>query len=640
MIATETQTQPEKYEYNAEVKQLLHILVYSLYTNREIFLRELVSNASDALDKARHEELVNENVLERGKPLEIHIDFNEGDKILTISDNGIGLTHQEAIANLGTLGKSGSLEFIKKLTEEAQKNINIIGQFGVGFYSAFMAGKELRVISKSYIAEEPAVEWRSDGSGTFEILPSDRTNRGATVEIHLKDDAVEFARKERITEIINKYSSFVAFPIFLAGKRINEVSALWARPKNELKEEDYVGFYKFLTKAGDDPMIHIHYSADAPIQIHALLYVPKKNMELAGFGKIEHGLGLFSKKISIQTECKDLLPDYLRFVRGVVDSEDLPLNVSRETIQENALFNKIKSNVVGKFLGYLKSIADTDKENYEKFWREYGRILKEGIHTDFGNQDKLALLLRYNSSTCKEAEELVSFKEYVDRMPEGQKEIYYLCGTNRKALEMSPHIEIFKKKNIEVLYLLEPMDEYLLSGLREFEGKPIKSIDQAELDLLKDLKEKEGAAKETIADEAKLNKLLKHFKKVLGAKVSDVKESKRLSDSPCCVLSSDGASASIQKLMKMVNQDFESSPKIFELNPKHHLIKNLTEILETSKNTDVVDACCLQLFDNALMMDDLISNPREMVPRLNEMMEKSTDLILDKFGRSSIIIAP
>jgi molecular chaperone HtpG len=640
LTTAEVKTQPEKYEYNAEVKQLLHILVYSLYTNREIFLRELVSNASDALDKARHEELVNENVLERGKPLEIHIDFNEGDKILTISDNGIGLTHQEAIANLGTLGKSGSLEFIKKLTEEAQKNINIIGQFGVGFYSAFMAGKELRVISKSYIAEEPAVEWRSDGSGTFEILPSDRTNRGTTVEIHLKDDAVEFARKERITEIINKYSSFVAFPIFLGGKRLNEVSALWARPKNELKEEDYVGFYKFLTKAGDDPMIHIHYSADAPIQIHALLYVPKKNMELAGFGKIEHGLGLFSKKISIQTECKDLLPDYLRFVRGVVDSEDLPLNVSRETIQENALFNKIKSNVVGKFLGYLKKIADTDKENYEKFWREYGRILKEGIHTDFGNQDKLALLLRYNSSTCKEAEELVSFKEYVDRMPEGQKEIYYLCGTNRKALEMSPHIEIFKKKNIEVLYLLEPMDEYLLSGLREFEGKPIKSIDQVELDLLKDLKEEEGAAKETIADEAKLNKLLKHFKKVLGAKVSDVKESKRLSDSPCCVLSSDGASASIQKLMKMVNQDFESSPKVFELNPKHHLIKNLTEILETNKNTDVVDACCLQLFDNALMMDDLISNPREMVPRLNEMMEKSTDLILDKFGRSSIIIAP
>lgn len=640
MSATETRTQPEKYEYNAEVKQLLHILVYSLYTNREIFLRELVSNASDALDKVRHEELVNENVLDRGKGLEIHIDFNEGDKILTISDNGIGLTHQEAIANLGTLGKSGSLEFIKKLTEEARKNINIIGQFGVGFYSAFMVGKELRVITKSYIQEEPALEWRSDGSGTFEILPSSRKNRGTTVEVHLKDDAVEFAGKDKIKEVINKYSSFVAFPIFLAGKRINEVSALWARPKSELKKDDYVGFYKFLTNAGDDPMFHIHYSADAPIQIHALLYVPKKNFELAGFGKIAHGLGLFSKKISIQTECKDLLPDYLRFVRGVVDSEDLPLNVSRETIQENALFNKIKSNVVGKFLGHLQKMAESEKDEYGKFWKEYGRILKEGIHTDFANRDKLALLLRYNSSACKDAEELTSLKEYVGRMPEGQKEIYYLCGTNRKALEMSPHIEIFKKKKIEVLFLLEPLDEYLLSGLREFEGKSVKSIDQADLDLLKDLKDEEGAAKETIVEEARLDKLLKHFKKVLGSKVSDVKESKRLSDSPCCVLSSDGASASIQKMMKLVNQDFESGPKLFELNPKHHLIKNLAEILETGKNTDVVDACCLQLFDNALMMDDLISNPREMVPRLNEMMEKSTDLILDKFGRGSIIITP
>ncbi len=638
-MSTATETQPETFTYNAEVKQLLHLLIHSLYTNREIFLRELVSNAADALDKARHEELVTEDILDKGKDLEIHIDFNESDKIITISDNGIGLTRQEVIDNLGTLGKSGSTDFIKKLTEEAKKNVNIIGQFGVGFYSAFMAGKEIRIETKSYIPDEPAVAWKSDGAGSFELSPSDRKNRGTTIEIHLKDDALEFSRKERIEGIINKHSNFVTYPIFLGGKRLNEVSAVWARSKNDLKKEDYTGFYKYLTNSSEDPMCHIHYSADAPIQIHALLYIPKKNHELNGFGKIEHGLGLFSKKISIQSECKDLLPDYLRFVRGVVDSEDLPLNVSRETIQENALFGKIKSNVANKVIGHLRKMAKDNKTEYETFWKEFGRNIKEGMHGDWENKEKLTELLRFNSSACKDSDELISLKDYVDRMAEGQKEIYYICGANRKSVDMSPHLEIFKKKKMEVLFMLDPIDEYLLTGLNEYDKKPIKSIDQADLDLIKDLKEEESE-KQPIAEKAKFEKLLDTFKRVLGSKVTDVKESKRLTESPTCIINEGGASANIQKLMKMVNQDFQTGPKILEVNPKHSLIINMAEIVETGKNMEVVDQCCLQLYDNSLIMDDLIANPREMVPRLNDMMEQSTGLILDKFGKSSIIISP
>jgi len=359
---------------------------------------------------------------------------------------------------------------------------------------------------------------------------------------------------------------------------------------------------------------------------------------MVGFGKIEHGLGLFSRKISIQNECRDLLPDYLRFVRGVVDSEDLPLNVSRENIQENALFNKIKSNVVNKILGLLLTISEKDPRAYERFWREYGRIIKEGVNADWGNRDKLTRLLRFNSSASVDAGDLISLKDYVERMPEGQKEIYYICGANRKSIEMSPHLEIFKKKKAEVLFMLDPLDEYLLSELREYDKKPIKSIDQADLDLVKDLADDAKSDKQPIAERARLEKFLKYFRRALGPRVSEVKESRRLTESPCLIVNADGASANIQKLMKMVNQDYQAGPKRLEVNPNHPLIRNLSEIFETGKNTDVVDQCCQQLFDNALIMDDLIANPREMVPRLNNMMEKSTDLILDKFGRSSIIL--
>jgi len=642
MSTTETEKiETESHEFQAEIKQLLHILVYSLYTHKEIFIRELISNASDALDKLHYEELVNENVLDKGKDLEIHIDLDEKKKLLTISDNGLGMTRSELIQNIGTLGKSGSVDFIKKLTEEAKKDVNIIGQFGVGFYSSFMAASEVRVITKSCVGDEPACEWKSDGSGSYTISESERKERGTTIELTLKEDSSEFAVKDTVEGIIKKYSNFVNYPIFVDKKRVNEVSAIWAKSKSELKDEDYAEFYKYLTNASEKPLIHIHYSVDAPIDIKALMYVPEKNMELIGFGRVEHSLNLYSKKILIQSECKELLPEYLRFLRGVVDSEDLPLNVSRETIQEDILFQKIKSNVVGKFISHLSTVARKEPKEYERFWKEFGRNIKEGVGKDWENREKLSHLLRFNSSTCGNSEELVSLKEYMERMKEGQTEIFFISGSNRDSIEKSPHMEIFKKNDIEVIYMLDRVDEYLLSGFAEYEKTPMKSIDQADLDFIKDVEKKEPEESKSVSDQSKIDKLLERFRNALGARVKEVKESKRLTDSPCCIINPEGGgTANIQKLMGMMNKGFTMGPKIFEINPNNNLIKNLAEICETEKNLEEVDACGLQLFDNALMLDDLMSDPKEMVPRLNSMMERSTDVLLDKFGKSSVIITP
>lgn len=631
----------EKHEFQAEVKQLLHILVYSLYTHKEIFVRELISNCSDALDKVRHEELLKDDILDKGQPLEIHLEVNEKKKTLTISDNGIGMTREELIANIGTLGKSGSIDFIKKLTEEAKKDVNIIGQFGVGFYSTFMAASEVKVTSKSYIKEDSAWEWQSDGTGSYTITKSKRKKRGTTIEITLKKDSGEFADKKELDRIVKKYSNFVNYPISLDNKRINDVEAIWAKTASELKEEDYNGFYKYLTNGQENPLLHIHYSVDAPIDIKSLMFVPEKNLELAGFGRKEHSLNLYSKKILIQNECKELLPEYLRFIRGVVDSEDLPLNVSRETIQENALFNKIKSNIVSKFLNCLSSLAKKNTEKYKTFWVQYGRNIKEGMGKDWANKEKLSHLLRFNSSACKSSDDLMSLKEYMERMKEGQKEIFYFSGADRETIEKSPHMEIFKKHKIEVIYMLDTIDEYLLSGFNEYEKTPLKSIDQANLDFIKDIEKKEPAENKSVKEQSQLDKLLEQFKTVLGDKVSEVKESKRLTDSPCCVVNPEGVgSANLQKLMKVVNKDFSIGPKILEINPNHPILKNLLAIYDTKKNQDVVDKCCQQLFDNALILDDLFFNPKEMVPRLNNMMEDLTNIMLDKFGKSSVIITP
>jgi molecular chaperone HtpG len=488
------ETSAKKYEFKAEVKQLLDILVHSLYTSREIFLRELISNASDALDKLRFETTKGTEVKDKELPLEIRISFDDKNNTVTISDTGIGMTRKEIISNIGTIAKSGSADFIKKLTENKAEANNIIGKFGVGFYSVFMAAKEVEIKTKSYRANEPAVEWRSDGLGSYELTEStEDLKRGTTITIHLKDDAKEFADNYRLSGIVKKYSNFISFPIYVADERINTVAAIWREPRTSVKKEQYDDFYKFLTFDTEAPFSVIHTSVDAPIQFYTLLFIPEKSIEMFHFTREDYGLDLYVRKVLIQHKSKDILPEYLGFIRGVVDSEDLPLNISRETLQENIIFTRISQAVTSQVLSHLTKMAKEDAEKYNKFWKEHGKFFKLG-YTDFQNQEKFMNLLRFNSSAGTGGDGFISLEDYTGRIKEGQKEIYYASGGSRDAIDLDPHLEIFRNKGIEVLYLYDPVDEFVVSSLRkfkDFEFKNVDSVDLKELEKFSDIKERE-----------------------------------------------------------------------------------------------------------------------------------------------------
>jgi len=442
-----SEKQTQKYEFKAEVKQLLDILVHSLYTSREIFLRELISNASDALDKLRFESTRGTVIADKELPLEIKINFDDKKKLITVSDTGIGMTEEELINNVGTIAKSGSADFLKQLSESKADANNIIGKFGVGFYSVFMVAEKVIIKTKSFKEDAKPVEWISDGLGSYEIKPLDeKINRGTTIEIHLKEETKDYADKYRLETIIKKHSNFISFPIFLGEEKANTISALWREPKTNIKKEQYNEFYKFLTY-DEEPMDTIHVSVDAPIQFTALMFIPKKNFDFFGFNREDYGLDLYVRRVMIQHKNKDLLPEYLSFVKGVVDSEDLPLNISRETLQENLIFHKIANSVTNQVLSYLLKKAKDEPEKYAEFWKEHGRIFKMG-YSDFANMEKFSQLLRFNSSNNEDEKGLVSLEEYVLRIKKEQKEIFYAFGTSRNAIALDPHIEIFNKKNI------------------------------------------------------------------------------------------------------------------------------------------------------------------------------------------------
>ncbi|KXK29418.1 MAG: heat shock protein Hsp90 [Candidatus Brocadia sinica] len=635
---TEKMKHEEGFEFQAEIKKLLNILSHSLYTHKEVFLRELISNASDALTKIRYYSLTNPDYEGKDLPLEININVDEKSKILTISDTGIGMTKDEIIQNVGTIAKSGSLDFIANLSEQAKKDSNIIGQFGVGFYSVFMVADEVRIRTKSYKKDEPAFEWHSDGTGKYFLNPIEKERRGTDIVVHLKDDEKEYTEKSRIQSIIKKYSNFVSFPIMVCGERANQITAIWKEPKKNITEEQYNEFYKFISNTEDIPLFRLHTSAEAPIQFSSIVYCPSTNYETYGFKKLEHGLQLYSNKILIQSDCKLLLPEYLRFVRGVVDSADIPLNISRETFQDNRIIHKMKSILVKQIITLLQDLAKNEKEKYETFWRQFGRILKEGVHFDFENRDQLSHLLRFNSSTCTDASGLISLKEYIDRMKPEQKEIYYITAVNRETIEKSPYLEIFRKKDVEVLYLTDPNDEFILSGLHEFEKKPIRSADQANLDLLKDTEKKiVDTSEEPQNYEAIFKHLLKTIKVTLADKVIDVKESNRLVDSPCCLVNPDGVpSVHVQKLIQMVDGNYKISKKIMEINRKNRMIQNLARMNENPSYQPLIEKMVQQLFENALMQDGVVFDPTAMVPRLNELMEELTKAVLGE-GKRIII---
>jgi molecular chaperone HtpG len=630
---TMTETHTTKFEFKAETKKLLDILVHSLYTSKDIFLRELISNSSDALDKLRFESNKGTDLVDKDLPLEIKIGFDDKKNILTISDTGIGMTRDEMIANIGTIAKSGSEEFLKQLSENKEALNNIIGRFGIGFYSVFMVAKEVIIKTKSYKKDEIAVEWKSDGLGDYEISDiTDELKRGTTIEIHLKDEAKEFSEKYRLESIIKKHSNFVSFPIYLENEKINTIAAIWREPKSNLKKEQYDEFYKFLTYDTEEPLETIHSSVDAPIQFNSLLFIPKKSYEFWRFNREDYGLDLYVRRVLIQHQNKDLLPEYLSFVKGVVDSEDLPLNISRETLQENIIFTKISQSVTGNVLSHLTKVAKDSPERYADFWKEHGKIFKLG-YMDFNNAEKYQALLRFNSSESKDEKELVSLEEYVGRMKKDQKEIYYSLGTNKEAIDLNPHLEIFKAKGLEVLYLYDPVDEFVVSSIRkhkDFDFKSVDAVNLKELDKLEDVvKDEEPKEKFSKEDDKTFGKLMLKMKEILGDRVTEVHESKRLKGSPSCLINPDDTmSSTMQKILKMSNQEMAmpAQKRLMEINKDHKLIRNLMNVFKKNEGDQFIVDTTEQLYESALLLEGSLDDPHKLVNRLNKMLTEASEL--------------
>lgn len=632
---SETKTDSKTFEFKAEVKQLLNILVHSLYTSREIFLRELISNASDALDKVRFKSTKGEEVIDNDLPLEIKIDFDDKKNTITISDTGIGMTQDEIIENIGTIAKSGSAEFIKTLIESKDQANNIIGKFGVGFYSVFMVAEEVEIKSRSYRKDAKPIYWKSDGLGSYTVQELDgNLKRGTEIKIKLREDAKEFADKYRLESTIKRHSNFITFPIYVGKDKVNTISAIWREPKSSVKKEQYDEFYKFLTYDTEPPMDVIHKSVDAPIQFSSLLFIPKKHDEFFWMHKDNYGLDLYVKRVLIQHKNKDLLPEYLGFVKGVVDSEDLPLNISRETLQENVIFSKISNSVTTQVLNHLSDKAKNNPEEYAEFWREHGRIFKLG-YSDFSNQEKYMELLRFNSSKNENKDGLTSFAEYTSRMQPDQKVIYYAFGSSREAIETDPHLEIFKSKGIEVLYLFDPVDEFVISSLRKYKDYDFESVETADLkkvEKLKDVEEKKSKYEKLEKDDEKhFSSLLAKMKEILGDRVVDVKESKRLSGSASCLVSEgDSLTSSMQKILKMTNQNIGTQKKIMEINKDNKLIRNLIEVFKKDSNDPLIANATEQLYESALLLEGNLDDPHKLVKRINELLENSSEWYLGK----------
>ncbi|NOX64674.1 MAG: molecular chaperone HtpG [Chlorobi bacterium] len=627
---SKTKVKQNKYEFKAEIKELLNILVHSLYTHKEIFIRELISNSSDALDKLRFESNKGTDIYQNDLPLEITIEADEKKNLLTISDTGVGMTKDEVIKNIGTIAKSGSAEFLKQLSKNKEQANNIIGKFGVGFYSVFMAAEKVEIISRSFKKDAKPIKWVSDGMGSFEVTELDEdVPRGTKIIIHLKEDAKEFAEKYRIESVVKKHSNFITFPIKFEKEQLNTISAIWREPKSSIKKEQYIEFYKFLTYDTEEPLEIIHRAVDAPIQFNSLLFIPKKNMDIFGFNREDYGLDLYIKRVLIQHKNKDLLPEYLSFVNGVVDSEDLPLNISRETLQENLIFTKISNSVTGQVLSALTKMAKDDKEKYAQFWKEYARIFKMG-YTDYANQDKYMELLRFDSSANKDSETLISLADYVERMKKDQKEIYYMTGSSREALQIDPHLEVFKRKGLEVLYLYDPVDEFVISSLAKYKDHELKSVDQVELkdlDKFKDEEDKKPKAESlSKEDELQLSSLLSKMKDILGEKVKEVKVSERLDDSPACLVNTDNTmSASMQKMMNIMSNKEEIPQKIMEVNKDHKLIRNLLKVFKADSNDKYIAEVTEQLYDTSLLLEGYLTDPHKLVNRVNAMLEESSE---------------
>lgn len=610
---------PTQAPFQAEVRQLLDIVIHSLYTDREIFIRELVSNASDALEKLRHAQLAGGGDLDESElPLEITITTDETAKTLTIADHGSGLTREELAQNLGTIAHSGTKAFLQALKESGGSTPgSLIGKFGVGFYSVFMVAQQVRVYTHSARPDGEHLVWTSDGTSGYTIEEAPGQSRGARIVIELKDDAHEFAQVATVKRILEKYSNFVPFPILLNGERVNTVEALWLKPKSEVTDEQYAEFYKFAGKAWDEPRFRLHFAVDAPLQINALIFIPTDNPEKFGFGQTEPGVALYCRRVLIDAQPPEFLPDWMRFVRGVVDSEDLPLNISRETMQDSALVRKLGDVIASRVLKLLEQQGSEEPEKYEAFYKDFARFIKEGVANDFRHRDSLAKLLRFESS-LHDAGKMTGLADYVTRMKEGQEAIYYQIAPNRAAIEAGPYLEAFKARGLEVLFAYEPLDDYVFSSQREFDGKPLVAVTREDVKL----EDAPSDSTESPLPEAEVEALCSWLKESLGGAVTDVAGSSRLVDAPVLALTPEQApTAQMRAMMRAMQQEVEPVRVKLEINPRHPMVKSLAAA--RTAQPELASLAARQLLDNALLSAGLLEDPRDMVQRLNDLLGRA-----------------
>ncbi len=620
---SEKKSRKTNYKFKAELNQLLDLIIHSLYKHPEIFLRELISNASDALNKARFLELTDKEIINKDAEFAIKIEVDKEKKTFSISDSGIGMTKDELIANIGTVANSGTLNYIKEMQEKGESvNADMIGKFGVGFYSVFMVADEVIVETLSAKPDEVGFRWISDGKEKFTIEEIGNKTRGTKISFRLKEKYEEFAEEYRIQSIIKKYSNFVDFPIYVNDKKENTVEALWRKSENDLKEEELTEFYKFVSNDYSKPLDHLHLSMEGAVNFKSLLFVPE-TAPMNLFREVsEKGLHLYNSRVFIEDNAsEDLLPEYLRFVKGVVDTEDLPLNVSRETTQHSPVIAKIKSILTKKLLAMFTDWLEDDREKFEKFYNNFGQLVKTGLNSDFQNQDRLKKILCYETTKTEDGK-LKSLNEYIENMKDDQEEIFYLTGENKDIAKRNPNLEYFRKNDIEVLYFTDPVDVFILPNLSEYEGKKIVSIEKADIDTTKS----EDNETEKL-DEKEMKSIITVFKETLGDKVKDVVASKRLVDSPATlVIDKDGMDPQIERMMRAMNPDGPSTtqPKIMEINPSHELIKNLVHLHSENKKDVTINDAIMQLFEAALLIDGNLTNPTDFISRMTSLMVKAT----------------
>lgn len=618
----------ENLQFQTEVNQLLHLMIHSLYSNKEIFLRELISNAADACDKLRFEAIGNDSLYENDGDLCVKVEFDSEAHTITISDNGIGMSREEVVSNIGTIARSGTKDFLQKLTGDQKKDAHLIGQFGVGFYSAFIVADKVTLTTRRAGApKDEGVRWESDAQSGYSLETVTKASRGTEIVLHLKEEEWDLANDWRLRSIIRKYSDHIPLPVKMRkmddeGKEtaewevINKANALWRRPKSEITNEEYQEFYKHISHDWEDALAWSHNRVEGHLEYTSLLYIPSRAPFDLYEQKQQHGIKLYVQRVFIMDDAEHLMPRYLRFVRGVIDSNDLPLNVSREILQSNKIIDSMKSGSVKKVLGLLETMAKDEPEKYQKFWKEFGRVLKEGPGEDFSNREQIAKLLRFASTQADSAEQTVSLEDYISRMKEGQDKIYYITADSHTAAKNSPHLEVFRKKGIEVLLLSDRVDEWLTNSLHEFEGKQLQSVAKGALDLSKLDSEADKEEQKKVEEQSK--SLINQIKDTLKDKVEDVRVSHRLTSSPSCiVLNEHDMALYMQHLLKQAGHAMPSTKPVLEVNPSHPLLARMEAETDDERFAEWASV----LLDQAILAEGgQLEDPAGFVHRLNKLM--------------------